>query len=118
MVTATASLTPEPDGARLIARCGPSLRVTLYWHSSIFSCDSGDISSGLEFAALCHLTKWCDVRYGSLADMAGRICDVRFTPKSGHQLSARRCPLCAKSRHPCPKRKGTGTMAGPPNRPH
>ena len=25
--------------------------------------------------------------------------NVRFTPKSGHQSSAQRCPLCAKSRH-------------------
>jgi hypothetical protein len=24
---------------------------------------------------------------------------IRFTPKSGHQLSALECPLCAKSRH-------------------
>ena len=27
------------------------------------------------------------------------LSDVRFTPKSGHQLSALGCPLCAKSRH-------------------
>ena len=25
-----------------------------------------------------------NVRFGSKADMAGRICDIRFTPKSGH----------------------------------
>jgi hypothetical protein len=54
-------------------------------------------------------------------------------PESGHRSRRRKCPLCAnsrhwatsrrcslylQSRHPCPKRKGTGTMAGPPNRPH
>jgi hypothetical protein len=26
-----------------------------------------------------------DVRFGSEADMTGRICDVCFTPESGHQ---------------------------------
>ena len=31
--------------------------------------------------------------------MAAFPIDVRFTPKSGHELSAMRCPLCAKSRH-------------------
>jgi hypothetical protein len=25
-----------------------------------------------------------NVRFGSKADMTGRICNVRFTPKSGH----------------------------------
>ena len=30
--------------------------------------------------------------------MAACICDVRFTPKSGHWNSVARCPLCAKSR--------------------
>jgi hypothetical protein len=58
------------------------------------------------------------------------LIDVRFTPKSGHCSTPVECPLCAKSRHwamsrlyiqkqtSLPKRKGTGTMAGPPNRPH
>jgi hypothetical protein len=41
-----------------------------------------------------------DVRFGSLADMKGRVCDVRFTPKSGHWLSALGC--CAKSGHVAP----------------
>ena len=51
----------------------------------------------------------------------------------GHCRPTARCPLCANSRHwsmsrrcalyiqkqtSLPKRKGTGTMAGPPNRPH
>jgi tripartite-type tricarboxylate transporter receptor subunit TctC len=31
--------------------------------------------------------------------MTGRICNVRFTPESGHQPGAMRCPLCATSRH-------------------
>jgi hypothetical protein len=30
-----------------------------------------------------------DVRFGSKADMTGLICDVRFTPKSGHQSEKR-----------------------------
>jgi hypothetical protein len=37
------------------------------------------------------------VRFGSKADIALGPRHVRFTPKSGHQLSAFRCPLCAKS---------------------
>jgi hypothetical protein len=37
-----------------------------------------------------------DVRFGSKADIEVRPFDVRFTPKSGHQLSALGCPLCAK----------------------
>jgi hypothetical protein len=40
-----------------------------------------------------------DVRFGSQADIGEGASDV------------------SNSRHPCPKRK-TGTMAGPPNRPH
>jgi hypothetical protein len=40
-----------------------------------------------------------NVRFGSIADMTGRICDVCFTPKSGHCRTTVRCPLCAKSRH-------------------
>ena len=35
-----------------------------------------------------------DVRYGSLADTAARIRDVRFTPKSGH--AQRRAWMSAK----------------------
>ena len=33
------------------------------------------------------------------ADIEACPRNVRFTPESGHQLSARRCPLCAKSGH-------------------
>src|SRR5262249_30590830 len=40
-----------------------------------------------------------NVRFGSKADIAVRRIDVRFTPKSGHWLSASGCPLCAKSGH-------------------
>src|SRR5689334_12158574 len=32
-------------------------------------------------------------------DIGARPYDVRFTPKSGHQLRAVVCPLCAKSGH-------------------
>src|SRR6516225_4161287 len=38
-------------------------------------------------------------RNGSKADIDSLSSDVRFTPKSGHWLSASACPLCAKSRH-------------------
>ena len=31
--------------------------------------------------------------------MTGRICDVRFAPKSGHSAARCGCPLSAKSRH-------------------
>ena len=31
--------------------------------------------------------------------------DVRFTPKSGHRMSALGCPLCAKSRHSAVRKK-------------
>jgi hypothetical protein len=41
------------------------------------------------------------VRFGSLADMSGRFCDVRFTPKSGYGSARSLCPLCAVSGH-CP----------------
>ena len=34
-----------------------------------------------------------DVRYGSKADIGVRPRDVRFTPNSGHRLSALGCPL-------------------------
>src|SRR6516165_7144037 len=40
-----------------------------------------------------------EVRFGSKADIAASLINVRFTPKSGHQQSALGCPLCAKSRH-------------------
>jgi hypothetical protein len=40
-----------------------------------------------------------DVRFGSKADIGLPSVDVRFTPKSGHQLSALGCPLCANRRH-------------------
>jgi hypothetical protein len=40
-----------------------------------------------------------DVRFGSLADIEALPPNVRFTPKSGHWLSASGCLLCAKSRH-------------------
>src|SRR6516165_8592805 len=33
----------------------------------------------------------------SKADITARSIDVRFTPESGHWLSAAGCPLCAKS---------------------
>ena len=39
------------------------------------------------------------VRFGSKADIARGQLNVRFTPNSGHWISAARCPLCAKSRH-------------------
>ena len=41
----------------------------------------------------------CNVRFGSKADIDACSGDVRFTPESGHWLSALRCPLCAKSRN-------------------
>src|SRR6516162_580590 len=40
-----------------------------------------------------------DFRFGSKADIGLAPVDVRSTPKSGHQRSEYRCPLCAKSRH-------------------
>jgi hypothetical protein len=40
------------------------------------------------------------VCFGSKADIGAASGNVRFTPKSRHWLSALRCPLCAKSRHP------------------
>jgi hypothetical protein len=39
------------------------------------------------------------VRFGSEADIASAPRHVRFTPESGHQLSALGCPLCANRRH-------------------
>jgi hypothetical protein len=39
-----------------------------------------------------------DVRFGSKADIELAPVDVRFTPESGHQLSALGCPLSARSR--------------------
>jgi len=38
-----------------------------------------------------------NVRYRSEADILGGLRDVRFTPKSGHWLSASGCLLCARS---------------------
>ena len=38
--------------------------------------------------------------------MTGRICDVRFTPGSGHGRAQLGCPLCAKSGH-LPSMAGT-----------
>src|SRR5689334_1477293 len=38
-------------------------------------------------------------RVGSKADMTAQICDVCFTPESGHQVDVGRCPLCAISGH-------------------
>jgi hypothetical protein len=40
-----------------------------------------------------------DVRLGSEADMAASICDVRFTPESGHPMRHSECLLCANSGH-------------------
>ena len=40
-----------------------------------------------------------NVRLGSDADIEASLMDVRFTPESGHQLSALRCPPSAKSGH-------------------
>jgi len=39
------------------------------------------------------------VRFGSKADIQSKKHDVRFTPESGHWLSASGCPLCANSGH-------------------
>jgi hypothetical protein len=30
------------------------------------------------------MERLCDVRFGSKADMTACLCDVRFTPESGH----------------------------------
>ena len=52
--------------------------------------------------------KWCaspqqfmmsHVAIGSVTDIAPPRINVRFTPESGHWLSALECPLCAKSGH-------------------
>src|SRR6516164_1303380 len=40
-----------------------------------------------------------NVRFGSKADIAACLINVRFTPKSGHWNLVAQCPLCAKSRH-------------------
>jgi hypothetical protein len=37
------------------------------------------------------------VRFGSLADIGGRISRVRLSPKSGHRQHRHKCPLCAIS---------------------
>jgi len=39
------------------------------------------------------------VRFGSFSDIGTHRRDVRFTPESGHQLSALRCPLSANQGH-------------------
>src|SRR5215469_3443670 len=60
-----------------------------------------------------------DVRFGSKAEIAARPRNVRFTPKSGHQLSALGCLLCAKSRRlvpirsPCRRVRRLGGMVSP-----
>jgi hypothetical protein len=36
-------------------------------------------------------------RLVSVTSSVRRICDVRFTPKSGHGSASSRCPLCAKA---------------------
>jgi hypothetical protein len=38
------------------------------------------------------------VRFGSLADIGERICDVRFTPKSGHTQRRHQYVKSARSR--------------------
>ena len=38
-----------------------------------------------------------DVARGSLADMTTSVCDVRFTPESGHQSDIVECPARAIS---------------------
>jgi hypothetical protein len=43
-----------------------------------------------------------NVRFGSLADIAMGLRDVRFTPKSGHLWLRLACLLCAKSGHRLP----------------
>jgi hypothetical protein len=42
-----------------------------------------------------HSSAICDVRFGSLADIAACRCDVRFTPKSGHSRVRLEYPLSA-----------------------
>jgi hypothetical protein len=86
----------------------------------------------MEFQAHCarQQCRAADVRFGSKADMTGRIRNVRFTPKSGHRRatvgcplsankhrqggvvrstgywnSAAKCPLCAKSRQSASQQK-------------
>jgi hypothetical protein len=44
------------------------------------------------------LRAWVDVRFGSLADIASRLLNVRFTLESGHDSDIAECPLCAKRR--------------------
>ena len=41
-----------------------------------------------------------NVRFGSQADILGGLRDVRYSPKSGHRLSALRCPLRTMSGNP------------------
>jgi hypothetical protein len=47
-------------------------------------------------AILRHSKFWeADVCFGSKADIAKSLDDVRFTPESGHSAAPFRCPLCA-----------------------
>ena len=54
------------------------------------------------------------VRFGSKADIEAPPPDVRFTPESGHQLSALGCPLGFddERRHPYPM-PSAGTITPP-----
>src|SRR5262249_26211734 len=52
-----------------------------------------------------------NVRFGSKADIEGLRPDVRFTPKSGHQLSALGCPLSADRIATAQARAGSGIVA-------
>src|SRR5262249_43443708 len=49
------------------------------------------------FFSCCSIETWSfDVRFGSLADIAAALPNVRFTPKSGHHRTPLSCPLSAK----------------------
>jgi len=64
-----------------------------------------------------------DFRFGSKADIGLALVHVRFTPESGHQLSALGCPLSARSGHrsnvrfelTCQLETGSGYASCPPN---
>jgi hypothetical protein len=58
---------------------------------------TGGTGSNDQFAL--QKSRTADVRFGSKADIGAGATDVRFTPKSGHRLSALGRPLCAKSGH-------------------
>ena len=53
-------------------------------------------SFGLAFGSVFLLA---DVRFGSLADIAACLSDVRFTPESGHLRRKNKYPLSARSGH-------------------